>query len=131
MRPRPEFYGNDARPTPAAAPQQLTRLAGLAWINALEPPARAGRAFRVGMPAERCHRARFSSARHSTVAVRCTRYWECALQAALTLATPSSDMEYLFYCRAEYSNQMKEAVSLQMAGRFFDPDTFKVRPESA
>jgi hypothetical protein len=43
MRPCPEFYGSDARRrTPAAAPQLLTHFAGLAWINGLERPARAG-----------------------------------------------------------------------------------------
>jgi hypothetical protein len=51
MRPCPEFYGIDARAHPPPHRSCSSDFAGLVWINGLERPARAGRGYRVGMPA--------------------------------------------------------------------------------
>jgi hypothetical protein len=67
MRPCPEFYGSDARRTPAAAPQLLTRLCR----TRLDQRSRAARASRARLPRRNArgsvdsHRARFSLARRA------------------------------------------------------------------
>ena len=67
MRPCPEFYGSDARRTPAAAPQLLTPLCR----TRVDQRARAARASRTRLPRRNArrsgasHRARFSLARRA------------------------------------------------------------------
>src|SRR5918996_1290355 len=65
MRPCPEFYGNDARRTPAAAPQLLTRLCR----TRVDQRARAVRASRTRLPRRN---ARGSVARHRALLLGAT-----------------------------------------------------------
>ena len=66
MQPCPEFYGSDARRTPAAAPQLLTRLCR----TRVDQRAQAARASRARLPRGNArgsvasHRARFSCAKN-------------------------------------------------------------------
>ena len=72
MRPCPEFYGNDARRTPAAAPQLLTRLCRpLVDPTASTGPREPDEASASECPRERRQpQARFSFARRASVAAR-------------------------------------------------------------